>query len=117
MGWGPIVYCTPSAQIFFEVWQISNQILKAVLADIKIPGHVGGCKGLDLLNKFITRPLWRVLESKDITILDMNERFQTLLSFLDSWSLDASSIMSGEALLYFPPSEDPIYICFVYISE
>ena len=42
-----------------------------------------------------------------------------VLTSLNSWSLDASSILSGEALLYddFPPSEDPIYSCLVAPSE
>ena len=89
---GTLFYIAPLVHKFFlEVWQTPNQ-LKAVLADIKIPEHLAGCKALGLVNKFITGPLWRVLESKDITIIDMNERFQNLLSSLDSWSFDASSI-------------------------
>lgn len=49
----------------------------------------------------------------------MNERFQTLLSCLNSWSLDASSILTGEAILYddFPPSEDPIYSSLISQSD
>ena len=99
------------------MWQTPNQLLKAVLADIKISEHLAGCKALGLVNKFITGPLWRVLESRNITILEMNERFQNLLTSLDSWSLDASSILSGEALLYddFPLSEDPSYIMIIHI--
>lgn len=106
-------------KFFLEVWQTPNQLLKAVLADIKIPEHLAGCKALGLVNKFITGPLWRVLDSKDITILEMNERFQTLLSYLNKWSLDASCVLSGDALLYddFPPSEDQIYSCLMAPSE
>ena len=98
---GTLFHIAPLVQKFFiEVWQTPNQLLKAVLADIKIPEHLAGCKALGLVNKFITGPLWRVLESRNITILEMNERFQNLLTSLNSWSLDASSILSGEALLY-----------------
>lgn len=50
-----------------------NQLLKAVSADLAVPEHLAGCKALGIINKVITGPLWRVLEDKDITILDMNE--------------------------------------------
>ena len=98
-------------QFFVDVWQTPNQLLKAVLQDLRIPEHLAGCRALGLVNKYVTGPLWRVLESKYITVLDMNSRFKTLMSCLDKWALDASEILSGEALLYddFPPSKDAIY--------
>ena len=37
------------------------------------------CKALGLINKIVTGPLWRVIESKDISILDMNVRYRHLL--------------------------------------
>ena len=102
-----------------QVWQTPNQLLKAVLADLRVPEHLAGCRALGLINKFVTGPLWRVLESKSISILDMNERFQTLLSCLDKWALDASSLLSGEALLYddFRPSQDAISDCLLTPSD
>jgi len=44
--------------------------------------------------------LWRVLECKDVTILDMNKRFRRLLSCFKDWSFDPSSVISGEAFVF-----------------
>ena len=59
---------------FTEVWQKPNQLLRAVLSDVKISEYQAGCKALALINKIITGPLWCVLDSQDISILDMNEK-------------------------------------------
>lgn len=43
----------------------------------------------------------------------MNDYLQMLIVHLDLWSLDASQVLVGEAVLYpdFPPTEDPIWHC------
>jgi len=75
-----------------EVWQTPNKLLKAVLADIKVPEFLAGCKALGLINKVVTGPLWRVIESKDVSILDMNTHYRRLLDCLNEWSVDASDV-------------------------
>ena len=51
------------------------------------------------------------MECKDVTILDMNERFRTLLTSLKNWSSDPFSVIYGDAFVFddFPPKEDDIY--------
>ena len=87
------------------MWQTPNQLLKTVLADLSTPEYIAGCKAMGIINKMVTGPLWRVLECKDVTILDMNERFRKFLSCLKDWSSDPSSVISGEAFVFddFPP--------------
>lgn len=117
---GALFYIAPLVQKFFkEVWQTPNQLLKAVSADLSVREYVAGCKALGIINKVITGPLWRVLECKDITILDMNQRFQTLVSCLNNWSVDATSVISGEAVIFddFPPSIDSIHASLFAPSE
>ena len=94
-----------------DVWQTPNQLLKAVHADLSIPQYIAGCKALGIISKVITAPLWRVMESKDVTILDMNERFRKLLASLKDWSCDPSSVISGDTCVFddYPPKEDSIY--------
>ena len=91
--------------------QTPNQLLRAVLADVKVLEYIAGCKSLGLVNKIVTGPLWRVLESQDISILNMNEKFCRLKSCLEEWSQDATTVLSGEAVLYsdFPLTKDLIY--------
>ena len=86
------------------MWQTPNQLLKAVSADLSVREYVDG---LGIVNKVITGPLWRVLECREITILNMNQRFRTL----NDWSVNASSVVAGEAVVFdiFPPSVDSIH--------
>ena len=64
----------PLIQILLkEVWQTPNQLLKAVSADFSVREYVAGCKTLRI-SKVIMGPLWRVLQCKEVTILDMNQR-------------------------------------------
>ena len=62
-----------------------NRLLQAVLADAKENLYYAGCKALGLMNKFVTSPLWRILES-DIHIFGMNEHYTKLLQFLQRTS-------------------------------
>ena len=39
-----------------------------------IKKFLAGCKALGLINKLVTGPLWRVIDTKDVSILDMNTR-------------------------------------------
>ena len=95
-----------------------NYGVQSVNQDIEVPEYVAGCKALGLVNKIVTGPLWRVLES-DVSILDMNDRFQTLVTHLDLWALDAADVLSGEAILFpdFPPSEDVVWQHLIVPSE
>ena len=96
---------------FRDIWQTPNQLLRAVCSDMQVPEYLAGCRALGLINKVVTGPLWRVLESSDISILEMNGYYQTLITHIDLWSLDASELLHGEAVLYpdFPPTEDAIW--------
>ena len=61
---------------------------------MQVPEFIASCKALGLVNKIITGPLWRVIESKDVSILDMNSRYQLLVDRLEEWSHDASPVVS-----------------------
>ena len=89
------------------------------MTDIETPEYLAGCKALGLVNKVITAPLWRVMESRDTSILDMNMRFETLLACLERWSLDASVLLAGEATLFedFPPTNDEVYSSLIKPSD
>ena len=55
-----------------------NQLLKAVYSDVQVLEFVAGCCTLGLIHKIIIGPLWQVLESPNVTILEMNAFFNTL---------------------------------------
>ena len=109
---GALYYISEQVVRFFnEVWQTPNQLLKAVHSDIRVPELLAGCRALGLINKVITGPLWRVLESDNVTILEMNTYFDVLITKLDAWAQDASRLLQGDAELYadYPPTKDEIW--------
>ena len=117
---GALFFIAPLVKQFFnDVWQTPNQLLRAVLSDIQVPEYLSGCKALGLINKIVTGPLWRVLESSDVSILDMNDRYQTLKLCCDKWSFDATDVLSGDAVLFddFPPVDDAIFQSLIKPSE
>ena len=60
-----------------------NWLLASVLSDLKVNEHVVGLRALGIFNKFITAPLWKLLECKTMHILDMNEHYQGLVEYLE----------------------------------
>ena len=57
---------------FFEVVKDENRLLKCTHYDLHVTSFICGCRGLGLINKFVKRPLWRVLDS-DIHIRALNK--------------------------------------------
>ena len=113
-------YLTMQVVRFFnEVWQTPNQLLKAVHSDVKVPEFVAGCRALGLINKVITGPLWRVLESDNVTIFEMNAYFDVLITKLDAWAQDASRLLQGDAELYadYLPTKDEIWYRLIACAD
>ena len=73
---------------FFESVKDENKLLKAVHSDLQIKFYLCGCRALGLINKFVTGPLWRLLEF-GIHILDMNKHYQKMSSLIFDLSVDA----------------------------
>lgn len=76
----------------------TNDLLKAVSLDIKEDLYKAGAKALGLISKFLTTPLWRLIEAPG-HILDMNEHFKSLIDFLDGAANDPVKMemfMTGE---------------------
>ena len=96
-----------------NVWGTPNRLLKSVLEDASKDVNVAGCKALGLINKHITGPLWRILES-NLHILDLPQYYQRLLSFVSNCQ-DPSGFMTGEDVP-FPEvaiTKDSVWIALV----
>ena len=102
---GALYYIAPLAMEFLEAWGAVNQLLRAVIADLKVPQYIAGCRALGLVSKCVTGPLWRLLESPDVSILDMSHWYQHMLDMFEVWSNDGSQVVTGKAVLF---SEVPI---------
>ena len=63
--------------------------------DLTIPFFVAGTKSLGLISKFITTPLWNIIERKDITVLQANEYYANLIQYLEKVAREPSILMKG----------------------
>ena len=46
----------------------ANRLLQAVLADLKNPVYMAGCRALGLIDKVVTGPLWRKLKDPSTSV-------------------------------------------------
>ena len=97
---------------FFKTYGTDNPLLKAVLADLNEPVLLAGCKALGLINKLVTGPLWRTLES-DISILEINNIYTKMRDKFCEWSSDSTEVIEGANTLFDPScykQNDPVFL-------
>ena len=66
-----------------------NRLLQAVLNDLRSPHLIAGCKALGIIDKLVTGPFWRLLQTSTVSILQMSEIYTTMKDKFDEWSGDA----------------------------
>ena len=110
-----VYYHHEDISIFLDtVHGTKNDLLKAVSLNIKEKLFLAGAKALGLISKFITGPLWRILEGKG-HILDMNHHYQSLIEFLHKGATnvdDISKFLIGENTPFDTSidTEDPLFV-------
>ncbi|CAB4040037.1 Hypothetical predicted protein [Paramuricea clavata] len=52
------------------------------------------------INKFITGPLWRVLEKEDVSFMDTSARYQRLLECFEEWAQDSTPVLTCQAVVF-----------------
>ncbi|KAI8509787.1 hypothetical protein Bbelb_122150 [Branchiostoma belcheri] len=90
---------------YLDTCEAPNRLLQAVRADLSVPVYVAGCCALGIINKIVTAPLWRLVESES-SILDMCQHFHQLHISFSSFIKDPSSLMEGEAIFPSVQGED-----------
>ena len=81
---------------FLKLWGTPNRLLQAVLEDVTNPINIAGSKALGLIDKHITGPLWRILES-DVHVLDVPKYYSILKEYFDRSGKETISLfMTGE---------------------
>ena len=85
---------------FLESCGAENKLLKTVLFDLKVKEYLAGVKALGLISKFITCPLWCILEDKSISIVDMNMKYNELVTYLENAAENVAQFMSGQILVF-----------------
>ena len=87
----------------FDYWRTSrgslNLLLQAVLADLKVPQYLAGCRALGMIDKLVTGPLWRHLQLSSTSVLSMSEVYTAMMEKFDEWGKDALAVVEGCAHL------------------
>ena len=77
-------------------WGTPNRLLRAILEDVTDDINVAGIKALGLIDKHVTGPLWRILES-GIHIVDVPQYYNKLHQFIRSCTeTNVDTFMTGE---------------------
>ncbi len=77
-----------------------NLLLQAVLKDLKSPLHIAGCKALGIIDKLVSGPFWRYLQTSTLSILKMGEVYTKMRDRMQKWSDDAQCVLDNEAILF-----------------
>ena len=77
-----------------------NRLLQAVLSDRRSPHLIAGCKGLGIVDKLVTGPFWRFLQTSAVSILQMSEVYTTMKEKFDKWSSDAENVLETQEVLF-----------------
>ncbi|XP_052812589.1 uncharacterized protein LOC128240121 [Mya arenaria] len=112
---GHIYFLHKHIHEFLKSYPNLNFLLSSILKDIQEPFFIAGCKALGLLSKFLTTPLWHVIENKDISISDINIRYFQLKTFLEDSALNINDFMKGKHTLFddVPVKKDSVYQCLI----
>ena len=93
---GLVHYYSQYTKGFLEnVHGTPNGLLKSILLDLKVEDFLAGAKALGLIEKLITTPLWRVTESTECHIMDMNSHYLKLKQFLTGTAKDPDNFVHG----------------------
>lgn len=78
----------------------SHRLLQFVLRDLKSPFIIAGCKALGIVDKLITGPFWRHLQTSSVSVLGMSDTYTKMRDSFQMWSEDAQPVVENEALLF-----------------
>ena len=96
------IFCTNYLLLYFleKVWGNSNELLQAVLHDLRQQGYNTCCRALGLVSKYVTGP-WQHLTESGLNILEMNKYYEDGLHNLEQWVTDPTPIIRGQAQAIF----------------
>ena len=77
----------------------ANRLLQSVRSDLTNPCYIVGCRGLGLIDKIITGPLWRKLQESSLSVLGMGNIYCEMKESFEFWGKDASDVIMGVAVI------------------
>ena len=92
-----LYYHADTIKEFYKTWPDPNNLVKAVNEDITNNLFLAEVRALGIIDKLVTGPLWRLIESI-ANVLSLNPYLFRLKMKLTSLCVDASSLFSGETV-------------------
>ena len=77
-----------------------NQLLQAVLKDLQCPYLIAGCKALGIIDKIVTGPFWRCVQSSTVSILEMSDIYTKMKQKFDEWGNDSQVVIENQVFLF-----------------
>ncbi|XP_035661623.1 uncharacterized protein LOC118405901 [Branchiostoma floridae] len=89
-----------------------NKLLRSIAADVASPPLLAGARALGIFFHRVSGPMWDMIQSPKVHILDMYKYVQILNQQLKVWVEDASTLVLPHTCALFadfPPEESPIF--------
>ena len=77
-----------------------NRLLQSVFEDLKSPFLITGCRVLGIIDKVVTGPFWRYLQTSSVSILQMSEVYTRMRDTFQKWSEDAQPVLESQVSLF-----------------
>ena len=91
-----------------------NRLLESVLRDLKTPHLIAGCQALGILDKIVTGPFWRHLQTSTISVLDMSNTHTIMKDKFEEWGSDAQNLIENkDALFEDHTQDDKVSACLI----
>jgi hypothetical protein len=95
-----VFYLHEQMTLYLKSVGASNGLQRSILFDIQVPECLAGMKTLGLISKYITCPLWCVLENKSASITDINSKYLELVTYIEDVLKNIDQFMSGNMILF-----------------
>ncbi|CAC5384728.1 unnamed protein product [Mytilus coruscus] len=74
-----------------------NSLITPVYYYVDNPVYLAGCRAFGIVDKILTGPIWRIIESTS-HILDLNKVWFDFKKILEKYSVDATELVEGKVL-------------------
>lgn len=76
-----------------------NRLLQAVLKDLQTSHLLIGCRALGIIDKLVTGPFWRYLQTSTVSILQMSDIYTLMKDKFEKWSI-TQCVLEDQACLF-----------------
>ena len=93
---GSVTYCLRNSfNTFFNDHPPQNGLTKSIQHNLSVPFYVGEVRAIAILSKLYMKPLWAMLEDKDVDLVKMGEFYQSMISSLEAAAQNPELLLNG----------------------